>query len=190
MFDVKIEQNNEYFWHNVVFKKKERKIIFKVGENVLHPRHGIGTVKAVEEKEFAGVTARMAVLFFDRGGLKMLVPSKKLADSVRAPIGEQQARDVIDFIRNWDGKLSTQWKVRKSKNQERLESGDPFEVSQVYKGLRNLRSKRGELNTHDRRQLAAAHEILLGELAYALPETEEVVEKHLETACSGETVAA
>lgn len=148
----------------------------------MHPRHGIGTVKSFAEKEFAGLKARMAVLFFPRGELKVMVPEKQLDHTVRAPIGEDQARNVIEFIKSWDGKLSGKWKVRRKKNQERLESGDPFAVCEVFKGLRQILARKGKLNSHDRRQLAAAHDILLGELSHALPEAEEIVEARMETA--------
>ncbi len=136
-----------------------------------------------------GSKMAFATLFFPREELRMMVPKKTLNDNVRPPIGEKEALKVLDYLQEWDGSLSKQWKVRQRNNQERLESGDPIALSQVYKGLRRMQDKKGQLNTSDQRQLALSEALLVEILTAALDSTPESVEEKLAASCEAQAAA-
>lgn len=143
-----------------------------------------------EEKEFLGSRETFAILHFQREDLRMMVPRKSLPDTVRNPIKAGVAEKVLEHLESWDGALSGNWKTRNRKNQQRLESGDPFELSQVYKGLLALQEKKGRLNSSDRRQLHLSLDLLTEELAVALKATPEAARQWIAERCGEEEADA
>lgn len=127
-----------------------------------------------------GTEYKFAILFFPREELQISLPAKKLDDTVRQPLSESKARELLDTMSDMQESLSNSWKVRSKKNQERLSSGDPLQLYQVYRGLLELRSKKGSLNNSDRRQLTQSLELLAEELAVALDQTPDQVKVLLE----------
>jgi len=103
-----------------------------------------------------------------------------LDDTVREPLSESKARELLGEMSEIQESLSKSWKIRSRKNQERLASGDPLQLYQVYRGLLELRSQKGSLNNSDRKQLALSLELLTEELAVALDQSPEQVKELLE----------
>ena len=127
-----------------------------------------------------GTEYKFAILFFPREELQISLPAKKLDDTVREPLSESKARELLDEMSDVQESLSTSWKIRSRKNQERLASGDPMQLYLVYRGLLDLRSRKGCLNNSDRKQLTLSLELLAEELAVSLGKTNEQVKRLLE----------
>ncbi|MCA9779115.1 MAG: hypothetical protein KC800_20445, partial [Candidatus Eremiobacteraeota bacterium] len=135
-------------------RKERASIKYEIGDTIYHPQHGIGTVRDYDKKELLGSEYKFAILFFPREELQISLPAKKLDDTVREPLSESKARELLGEMSEVQESLSKSWKIRSRKNQERLASGDPLQLYQVYRGLLELRSQKGSLNNSDRKQLA------------------------------------
>ena len=118
------------------------------------------------------------------------MPAKNLDDTVREPISENKAQELLDSVNDDQESLSPSWKVRSRRNQERLSSGDPLQLFQVYRGLLELKTAKGSLNNSDRKQLNQSLELLADELAIALGKTSEQAKALLERATSQAVNAA
>lgn len=162
---------------------------FTKGDTVHHSLHGIGTIRDVQVKELLGSKIKFAILYFEREQLEMMVPIGDLPAKVRSPIDESQAQKVLTHLEEWDGNLAKEWKTRNRRNQERLESGDPMELSHIVKGLTVLQEKKGRLNSSDQRQLDRSLALLAEELAVALGTTPEAMNERLATCCSSADAA-
>lgn len=113
-----------------------------------------------------------------------MVREEDLGDSVRKPIAKKTAREVLTHIRDWQGKVSEQWKTRAGVLQAKLDDGDPFALAEVYKTLR-LRQEADNLSAADRRQLSQSEARLSEELAMAFGHsTTKVLERMESTALS------
>jgi RNA polymerase-interacting CarD/CdnL/TRCF family regulator len=93
-------------------------------------------------------------------------------------------------MRESSGSLSSSWKVRSRRNLERLSSGDPLQLYEVYQGLQELKEKKGRLNNSDRKQHSQALELLTEELSLALDKTPEQTQLLLEEVVSKRSDAA
>lgn len=163
----------------------ERKItLYKQGDTIAHAYHGIGTIRAIEEKEILGSKAEFATLYFPYEELKLTILEKDLDEQVREILTEEEAQEIIEYLSNFDEKLAKNWKRRNRNNKDRLTSGDPRELCEVAKGLMRLKSRRkAPLSNSDRAQLQKAFRLLAEELGKVLDEEVETMEEKLREAC-------
>jgi RNA polymerase-interacting CarD/CdnL/TRCF family regulator len=131
-----------------------------------------------------GTEYKFAILFFPREELQISLPAKKLDETVREPLNEAKARELLDEMSGMHESLSKSWKIRSRKNQERLSSGDPLQLYMVFRGLLELRSEKGSLNNSDRKQLTLSLDLLAEELSVALDKTPEQIKVILEKTTS------
>ena len=107
-----------------------------------------------------------------------MLRQQDLAKTVRNPIDATEAKKLLEHLKKWNGKVSTQWKARANANQEAMERGDPFGYAEVYKGLSRLEAE-GTLRASDRAHLNQSLDFLAEELANALGETPEQARRQI-----------
>ena len=81
-------------------------------------------------------------------------------------------------MKQWDGRVSKQWKARANAHQAAIDRGDPFEYAKVYKGLSKLETQEG-LRAQDKAHLAQSLDLLTEELACSLRKTPEQTRRML-----------
>lgn len=96
-----------------------------------------------------------------------MVRENSLASTVRAPIGPSKAEELLDHMKDWQGKVSNQWKTRANSHQAMMDKGAPRAYAEVYKNLR-VREQGDALSAADRKHLQRCAEFLSEELANAL----------------------
>jgi RNA polymerase-interacting CarD/CdnL/TRCF family regulator len=111
-------------------------------------------------------------LYFKRDGLTLMLRKQDLAKTIRSPINAKEAKKLLDHLKKWNGKVSSQWKARANAHQETMDRGDPFGYAEVYKGLSKLEEE-GTLRASDRAHLNQSLDFLAEELANALGKTPE-----------------
>jgi RNA polymerase-interacting CarD/CdnL/TRCF family regulator len=107
-----------------------------------------------------------------------MLRQQDLAKTIRNPIDATEAKKLLEHLKKWNGKVSTQWKARANANQEAMERGDPFGYAEVYKGLSRLESE-GTLRASDRAHLNQSLDFLAEELANALGKTPEQARRQI-----------
>ena len=123
---------------------------FKVGDTVVYPHHGAAVIEAIEQREMGGETLEYLVLQIHQSDLVVRLPSKN-AETV-------SVRDVVGEAGNWSRRFKA--------NQERLASGDVNKVAEVVRDLWRRDQGKG-LSAGEKRMLAKARQVLVGELALA-----------------------
>lgn len=113
-----------------------------------------------------------AQLYFKRQDLTLMVRKEDLEVTVRNPIDAKVATKLLAHLRQWKGKVSTQWKARANAHHAALDRGDPFECAEVYKGLKILDAE-GGLRASDRAHLNQSLDFLTEEVANALGQTRD-----------------
>ncbi|MBZ8176435.1 CarD family transcriptional regulator [Corynebacterium poyangense] len=162
---------------------------FKVGDTVVYPHHGAAVIEAIETRELKGETLEYLVLQILQSDLVVRVPSKNAElVGVRDVVGEEGLQKVFSVLRETDVEEAGNWSRRYKANQERLASGDVNKVAEVVRDLWRRDQDRG-LSAGEKRMLAKARQILVGELALAdmvdekksadfLKEVDEVIRRH------------
>ena len=146
---------------------------FKVGDRVVYPHHGAAIIKRKEKRELLGETREYLVLEMVHGDLVLSVPSDKAEDvGMRPPISEADVEDLFRLIGKRDVREPANWSRRFKNHQEKMKSGDVYQVAEVVRNLA-LREKGKGLSTAEKSMLDRARSILVSELSFALDVSED-----------------
>ncbi len=138
---------------------------FSKGDFVVYPTHGVGKIKGVETKEYAGQKLRLFVIHFDKERMTLRVPVGKAND---AGLRRLSSRKVMDTaLRTLKGRSRVKrimWSRRAQEYEAKINSGNPVSIAEV---VRDLHRKAGEPDQSYSERLIyqAALERLVRELA-------------------------
>ena len=140
---------------------------FNIGDTVVYPHHGAAGIEKKEQRQIKGETVDYLVLKVHQGDLTVRVPEKNAESvGVRDVVGEEGLLKVFSVLRETDVEEAGNWSRRYKANQERLASGDVNKVAEVVRDLWRRDQDRG-LSAGEKRMLAKARQVLVGELALA-----------------------
>ncbi|HJC28145.1 MAG TPA: CarD family transcriptional regulator [Candidatus Dietzia intestinipullorum] len=140
---------------------------FKVGDTVVYPHHGAALIQAIEVRTVKGTEKEYLVLKVSQGDLTVKVPAENAEYvGVRDVVDEAGLAKVFDVLRTEHAEEPTNWSRRYKANGEKLASGDINKVAEVVRDLWRRDLDRG-LSAGEKRMLAKARQVLVGELALA-----------------------
>ena len=147
---------------------------FKLGDKAVHPKHGVGEITAVDERELGGTRAVFYVLRILDNGMKVMVPASAAAQGgLRSIMSSKEADAVLDTMRAREVAVDVQpWSRRFRAYTEMVQSGLPHEVAKVLRDMHRLKFDK-DLSFGERHLLDRAKSLLMKELAFAKKVTEE-----------------
>ena len=146
---------------------------FKVGDTVVYPHHGAATIQAIEMRTVKGTEKEYLVLKVSQGDLTVKVPAENAEYvGVRDVVDQAGLDKVFEVLRTEHPEEPTNWSRRYKANGEKLASGDVNKVAEVVRDLWRRDLDRG-LSAGEKRMLAKARQVLVGELALAERSDEE-----------------
>lgn len=150
--------------------------MFKVGDKIVYPMHGAGTIESIEEREILGEKQKYYIMKMPVGDIKVMVPTKNAElIGVRDVIDGAVAENVLNVLGTKPTDMSSNWNKRYRDNQDKMKSGDICEVADVVRNL-SFRQKDKGLATGEKKMLTNAKQILISELVLAESMTKEQVE--------------
>ena len=150
--------------------------MFNVGDKIVYPMHGAGTIDSIEEKDILGEKQSYYILRMP-GEVKVMIPTAKAeAVGVRNVIDKQSAEKVIGILEQDETLMDKNWNKRYRDNMEKMKSGDIYQVADVVRNLSFKQTEKG-LSTGEKKMLNNAKQILVSELVLAEHATEDEVEK-------------
>lgn len=155
---------------------------FKIGDTVIYPQHGACIIEAIEEKTFFGETKEYLVLRAIIGEMTLSVPvdtAEKVG--VRPPVGAEEVEDLVAVLSKPDPRVPANWSRRFKNHQEKLKSGDVYQVAEVVRNLA-ARNRDAALSAAERSMYERARLNLVSELGPALKVSAEEAERFLEEA--------
>lgn len=142
---------------------------FNVGETVVYPHHGAALIEEVNERTIKGKVKKYLKLKVAQGDLTIEVPAENVdMVGVRDVVDQKGLEEVFEVLRQPYVEEPTNWSRRYKANVEKLASGDIKKVAEVVRDLWRRDQDRG-LSAGEKRMLAKARQILVGELALAGP---------------------
>jgi CarD family transcriptional regulator len=152
---------------------------FKIGQTVVHLSHGLGTIIGVEDRQLINdkETEKFYIVEVKDGGApkKVFVPVNSSANRLRPVMDKKTATEVLAYITlgkpNADMDCQT-WNRRYREYMERIHTGDPMQIAEVYVSLRALNAEK-DLSFGERKLAEQCKELLIREfssLGMALPE--------------------
>ena len=155
-----------YFFNPKLCLLKGELDMFNVGDYIVYPMHGAGTIDAIEEKDILGEKQSYYILKMP-GEVKVMVPINKAEQiGVRNIIDATSAEKVFEILEEDQTEMSTNWNKRYRDNMEKMKSGDIYEVADVVRNL-SFKQKEKGLSTGEKKMLINAKQILVSELVLA-----------------------
>jgi CarD family transcriptional regulator len=159
--------------------------MFKPGDKVVYPHHGAAVVEKREKrKDPTGQTTEYLVLRMAHGDMTLAVPVANAEDvGMRWPISKEDVEDLFEVLQKRDIREPANWSRRFKNHQEKLKSGDVYQVAEVVRNLA-LRDQAKGLSAGEKMLYTKALDVLVSELAFALNTTEEKAMATVEDALS------
>ena len=150
--------------------------MFNVGDKIVYPMHGAGTIDSIEEKNILGENQFYYVIRMP-GEVKVMVPTDRAEQiGVRNVIGKEEAEKVISILGEDETEMSQNWNKRYRDNMEKMKSGSIYEVAGVVRNL-SFKQKEKGLSTGEKKMLSNAKQILVSELVLAEHASQDEVEE-------------
>ena len=151
--------------------------MFNVGDKIVYPMHGAGTIDAIENKNILGEEQSYYVIKMP-GEVKVMVPTEKAEQiGVRSVINKEEANKVISVLEHNETEMSQNWNKRYRDNMDKMKSGDIYEVADVVRNLAFKQKEKGSLSTGEKKMFSNAKQILISELVLAEHASAEEVEQ-------------
>ncbi|MDQ0205560.1 CarD family transcriptional regulator [Alkalicoccobacillus murimartini] len=148
--------------------------MFKVGDHVVYPYHGAGTIRDIEEKDVLGETHSYFVLHFPLVDVKLMLPESKIDNSgLRKIIAQDEIDNVVEALKNGpELPPSTSHFSRETENL--LKSGSIFDAAHLISSLSKKQAGRSNgLHIQDRNHLQKAKQMIASELVLVNDMSEE-----------------
>lgn len=156
--------------------------MFSIGDKVVYPMHGAGTIESIEEKEMFGDTAEYYIIKMPVGDMKLMVPTDTATEiGVREVSDSSVAPSVFSVLEKPKAEYiyESNWSRRYKTNADKIKTGDILEVADVVRDLSHRHMERG-LSTAEKKMLSSAKEILISELMLAQGMEHSEVDKEIE----------
>lgn len=155
---------------------------FKVGQKVVYPNHGIGTIEQIEQKQIGATSLPFYTLRLAATNSVVLVPVANATEvGLRSPITSAECELLVKNLSDDFAAPPNDWKDRFKDFSEKMRTGDIFEVSDVLKNLTYL-SHIKPLSFREQRMLERARYLVISELAAVCRQPECSVESRVEQA--------
>lgn len=129
-----------------------KKIIFKIGELVVYPAHGVGKITNVEEQEIAGAKLELYIVDFEKEKLRLKVPTNRAEQKGMRHLADRGLiEQAMKVIRGRARIKRTMWSRRAQEYDAKINSGDLISVAEVVRDL--YRSDRQPEQSYSERQL-------------------------------------
>lgn len=162
--------------------------MYKVGDKIVYPMHGVGVVDAIEKKTVLGKRGEFYMITIISSGMKVMIPTKN-SDTIgiRAIIQKKEIKKVLDILAKDENTSADDWKERYQANIDKVKSGSITEVAEVARDLYR-RGTTKELSIMERKLYENAYQLITYEIAMSkdieLEDAGNLVSEALSTAHS------
>lgn len=152
---------------------------FVVGDKVVYPNQGVGTVEQISHRNLTGQTEMFYMLKLNSNGLRVMVPTSNVSHlGLRRVARLREISAVLEYLDSGGMKTAHDWKDRFKENSEKMRSGSLLEVAEVFKTLLIL-SQAKPLSFREKRMFDRSWVLLVDEISTSRGWTRDYVESQL-----------
>ena len=141
--------------------------MFKVGDKVVYPMHGAGTIESIENRTVLGEIRQYYILRIAHGNMQVMVPVNGADQAGLRPICDPSAIELVKQVLSAESTpMDENWNRRNRENMEHLKTGKIEEVAGVVRNLARI-DRVKKLSTGEKKLLSNAKQILSSELAFS-----------------------
>lgn len=150
-----------------VFRYNENEggeVMYKIGDRVVYPMQGAGTIISKEVKELLGRRQEFYILQMPIANIRISIPVEQMEKiGIRPVMSHADGERVMEILRQDSTKMAENWSQRYRENLENLKTGDPFEMADVVRNLQ-IRDMEKGLSTSEKKMLNKTKKMLISEL--------------------------
>jgi CarD family transcriptional regulator len=156
--------------------------MFRVGEKVVYPAHGVGVIEGVQSKVISGAQKKFYMLRILDSDMTIMIPTENVGSvGLRRVIGKEMVAKVYKILRERKVEIDQQtWNRRYREYTEKIKTGSVLEIAKVLRDLFVLKGDK-ELSFGERKMLDTARNLLVKELAIAKSHSEEKIIEELKS---------
>lgn len=155
---------------------------FKKGDTVIYPQHGACIVHGIKRMKAFGTTQEYLILKTVINEMTLSVPTAMAGTvGVRPPVSKSELEDLKSVLSKADPRVPANWSRRFKNHQEKLKSGDVYQVAEVVRNLA-ARDRDAALSAAEKTMYDRARINLISEISPALKVSTEAAEVWLDNA--------
>ncbi|HVX67406.1 MAG TPA: CarD family transcriptional regulator [Bryobacteraceae bacterium] len=146
---------------------------FQIGEKVVYPNQGIGTIENISSRSFGAHLERYYLLRLMYTSMTVMVPFSHAGEiGLRKITRNGELARILSFLAEGDCPLSQDWKNRFKENSEKMRIGGLLQIAEVLKTLLLLQADK-PLSFREKKMLDRARHMLVTELSISRGMSEE-----------------
>lgn len=164
--------------------------MYKKGDKIVYPMHGVGKIKTIEKKTVLGEKKNYYLLTINNSGMEAMIPVEKADEiGIRPVISKNEIKKVMTVIEKGETIVEDDWKLRYQNNIDKVKSGSIYQVAEVTRDLYK-RGQEKELSIMERKLYENAYNLVVHEVALSkdvdIEEAGNIVSESLATAVEKE----
>ena len=117
--------------------------LFQIGEKIVYPNHGIGTVENISTRSFGAQAERFYLLRLTYTSMTVMVPFSHVTEiGLRKVTRNGEVARVLSYLAEGSSKRKCDWKDRFKENSDRMRKGTLLEIAEVLKTLLVLQTEK------------------------------------------------
>jgi len=163
--------------------------LFQIGEKVVYPNHGIGTVENISTRFFGAQNERFYLLRLTYKSMTVMVPFSHVEEiGLRRVTRNGEVARVLSSLGEEKPRLNGDWKDRFKENSDKMRHGSLLEIAEVLKTLLILQSGK-PLSFREKKMLDRARHMLITEISISRGLKERAAEELLQRALAKAALA-
>ena len=144
-----------------------RQGLFDVGDKVVYPHHGAGTIVSKDTRTVLGQEREYLTIKILHNDMTVNVPCENAEKvGLRGIIDQEMVEIVVGALSGGSTEMPKNWNRRFKHNRDKMKTGDILELAEVVRNL-SLRDHDKGLSTGEKQMFVKAKKILASELMYA-----------------------
>ncbi|MFQ5328573.1 MAG: CarD family transcriptional regulator [Thermodesulfobacteriota bacterium] len=156
--------------------------MFKVGDLIVYPAHGVGKITSIETKEILGTPQEFFTIEILESGAMIMVPvDNAISVGLRKIVDKSVVTKVYAiFKEKRDGEIDSQtWNRRYREYMDKIKTGCVIEIAKVLRDIYLLKTDK-ELSFGERRMMDTARNLLIKEISIVKNTKEDRIERELD----------
>ncbi|NLI92938.1 MAG: CarD family transcriptional regulator [Peptococcaceae bacterium] len=140
--------------------------MFKVGDQIFYPLHGLGYIEAIEEKEVLGKSIIYYIVNIPQTRMQIMIPVEKEENfGIRQLVESSVLEEILDSFQlgNTDPLMYQNQKYCTDLNTRKMKSGNIFKGTEIIRDL-TRKNHLSKLGKEDTKMLEDARHMFISEL--------------------------
>jgi CarD family transcriptional regulator len=140
---------------------------FQVGEKVVYPNHGVGTIENISSRAFGAQQEPFYLLRLAPSSMTVIVPFSHVTDvGLRKVTKCSEIGRVLSYLAAGRPACAQDWKDRFKENSDKMKGGSLLEIAEVFKALVTIQMAK-PLSFREKKMLGRARSLLILETSIA-----------------------